>query len=70
MKKMLAVNPANRPSLMDILAKPKVKKHVVNYVRTSLKSPNEGDLLDINVQSLREQAEHLGLLSAVMGEVE
>ena len=67
---MLAVNPAKRPSLMDILAKPRVKKAVILYLRTSLKTASEGELHNINLDSLREQAEHLGLLSAVLGDAD
>jgi hypothetical protein len=52
---MLNVNPANRPTLQEILDKPFVKKNVVEYIRTALSATtaSPGDIHEVNVDSLR-----------------
>ena len=70
--KMLSVNPKDRPTLIDVLNVPIVKRATVNYLRDSFKTPQPGEQIDVddlNVDSLREQAEKYQLMSLVTGEV-
>lgn len=64
---MLSTNPKERPTILDILNKSFIKKRVViymteifsgNYPEASL--PNDVD--DIYIDSLKEQADKLGIL--------
>ena len=67
--KMLSVNPAHRPMLMDILNVPFVRRHVVLYLRECFNpSTDVNDLDDLNIDSLKDQAERLGLMPLVNGE--
>ena len=69
---MLSVNPKDRPSLIDVLNVPIVKRATINYLRDSFKSPQPGEQIDVddlNVDSLREQAEKYQLMPLVTGEV-
>ena len=67
--KMLSVNPAQRPTLVDILNVPFVRRHVVLYLRECF-NPNTdvNDLDDLNIDSLKDQAERFGLMPLVNGE--
>ena len=67
--KMLCVNPVNRPSLLDILNTPFIRRHVVLYLRECFNPSTEcQDLDDLNIDSLRDQAERYGLMPLVNGE--
>lgn len=67
--RMLNVNPNSRPSLIDLLNNPLIRKHVVLYLRDCLTPSNEpADLDDMNVDSLRDQAERYNLMPLVTGE--
>jgi tRNA A-37 threonylcarbamoyl transferase component Bud32 len=67
--RMLNVNPNARPSLIDLLNSPLIRKHVVLYLRDCLTPSNEPpDLDDMNVDSLRDQAERYNLMPLVTGE--
>lgn len=68
--KMLSINPSQRPSLLDLLKVPAVKRHVVSYLRECLvvtPSPDQ-EVDSVSQMSLREQAEKLGLMGLVSGE--
>ena len=67
---MLSTNPKERPTIWDILNKSFIKKRVIaylteifsgNYPEASL--PNDVD--DIYIDSLKEQAEKLGILVGI-----
>ena len=67
---MLSINPKERPTIWDILNKSFIKKRVIeymieifsgNYPEASL--PNDVD--DIYIDSLKEQADRLGILVTV-----
>ena len=67
--KMLSVNPAHRPMLLDILNVPFVRRHVVLYLRECFNPTTDvNDLDDLNIDSLKDQAERLGLMPLVNGE--
>eukprot|EP00359_Climacostomum_virens_P003272 CAMPEP_0204901962 /NCGR_PEP_ID=MMETSP1397-20131031/3380_1 /ASSEMBLY_ACC=CAM_ASM_000891 /TAXON_ID=49980 /ORGANISM="Climacostomum Climacostomum virens, Strain Stock W-24" /LENGTH=702 /DNA_ID=CAMNT_0052070393 /DNA_START=115 /DNA_END=2223 /DNA_ORIENTATION=+ len=68
--KMLSINPTQRPSLLDILKVPIVKKHVVNYLRECLvvNPSSEQEVDNVSLMSLRDQAEKFGLMSLVNGD--
>jgi non-specific serine/threonine protein kinase/NIMA (never in mitosis gene a)-related kinase len=67
--KMLSVNPMNRPTLSEILNFPFVRRHVVLYLRECFNpSADVSDLDDLNIDSLKDQAERLGLMPLVNGE--
>jgi len=65
--KMLSLNPKDRPTIVDIMNKPILKRRIVNYMAEIFSGnypeanmPNDVD--DIYVDSLRDQAENLGLM--------
>lgn len=67
--KMLSVTPAHRPQLIDILNVPFIRRHVVLYLRECFNpSTDVNDLDDLNVDSLKDQAERYGLMALVTGE--
>ena len=69
---MLSVNPKDRPTLIDVLNVPTVKRATITYLRDSFKTPAPGEQIDVddlNVDSLREQAEKYQLMPLVTGEV-
>ncbi|CAG9312240.1 unnamed protein product [Blepharisma stoltei] len=67
--KMLSVNPSQRPTLIDLLNTPLIRRHVVIYLRDCLTPTTEPkDLDDINVDSLKDQAERYGLMPLINGE--
>lgn len=54
---MLAVNPTKRPTIVDILNKPFLRKRVENYIQNILNRNHiEVDVDDIFADTLREQA--------------
>jgi len=64
---MLSLNPKDRPTIVDIMNKPILKRRIVNYMAEIFSGnypeanmPNDVD--DIYVDSLRDQAESLGLM--------
>ena len=66
---MLSVKPSQRPTIVDILNKPFVRKRVQAYVEECINGVNAQDLSptdvdDMNIDSLREQAEKLNILYA------
>jgi non-specific serine/threonine protein kinase/NIMA (never in mitosis gene a)-related kinase len=67
---MLNVNPSQRPSLLDILKVPIVKKHVVSYLRECLivNPGSDQEVDEVSQMSLRDQAEKLGLMGLVSGD--
>ena len=67
--KMLSVNPSQRPSLLDILNISFIRRHVVLYMRECFNPSNEcQDLDDLNIDSLKDQAEKFGLMPLINGE--
>lgn len=67
--KMLSVNPAHRPLLTDILSIPFIRRHVVLYLRECFNPTTDvNDLDDLNIDSLKDQAERYGLMPLVTGE--
>lgn len=67
--KMLCVNPAQRPLLTDILNISFIRRHVVLYLRECFNpSADVNDLDDLNIDSLKDQAERYGLMPLVTGE--
>jgi serine/threonine protein kinase len=67
--RMLIVNPAQRPSLVEILNTPFVRRHVVLYLREYFNPSTEcQDLDDLNIDSLKDQAERYGLMPLINGE--
>ena len=66
---MLLVNPMQRPSMLEILNIPFIRRHVVLYLRESFNPTGEvQDLDDLNIDSLKDQAERYGLMPLVTGE--
>ena len=66
---MLSTNPSQRPSPIDLVNHPLIKKHLVIYLRDSLTNTEDRtDLDEVNIDSLREQAEKYGLMQYVKGE--
>ena len=68
--KMLSINPKQRPTIWDIINKSFIKKKIINYMYEIFSGnypeanlPNDVD--DIYVDSLREQAEKLGIYSQI-----
>lgn len=61
--KMLSVRPKDRPTILDILNKPIVRRRVVSYITETLNGPASestgADFDDMYLDSLREQAEKL-----------
>ena len=67
--KMICVNPLQRPSLLDILNTPFIRRHVVLYLRECFNPSTEcQDLDDLNIDSLKDQAERYGLMPLITGE--
>lgn len=59
---MLSVKPQNRPTILDILNKPFIKKRVEKYMLEMFNRNNSvNDNDDIYLDSLREQALILGI---------
>ena len=68
--KMLSINPKQRPTIWDIINKSFIKKKIINYMYEIFSGnypeanlPNDVD--DIYVDSLREQAEKLGIYTQI-----
>lgn len=67
--KMLLVNPAQRPSLQDILNMPFIRRHVVLYLKECFNPTTDiQDYDDLNIDSLKDQAERYGLMPLITGE--
>lgn len=72
--KMLSINPKIRPTIWDILNKSFIKRRVVEYL-TEIFSGNypeaslPNDVDDIYIDSLKDQAEKLGILGNVREKV-
>ena len=67
---MLSINPKQRPTIWDIINKSFIKKKIINYMYEIFSGnypeanlPNDVD--DIYADSLREQAEKLGIYRTV-----
>lgn len=63
---MLSVKPSTRPTILDILNKSFVRKRVGAYINDCLHGSGQAELAptdvdDMNYDSIREQAEKLGL---------
>lgn len=64
-------NKAERPTIVDIINKPIIKKRVIAYMKKCFsEDPEENnlDIDDMNYYSLREQAEKLDLLKHINDE--
>lgn len=58
---MLSVKPQNRPTIVDVINKPFIKKRVEKYVMELLSRTSTVDNEDVYLDTLREQANSLGL---------
>ena len=61
---MLNINPKQRPNILDILNKQFVKQHVINYMGEVFGN-NELDEDEMNLESIRDQAYKLNIVSNV-----
>lgn len=66
--KMLSLNPKHRPAIWDMMNKPMVKRHIISFmteVFCGINPDQPHDVDDMYLDSLREQAEKLGIFATI-----